>query len=136
MPGILSNFMKNFGKAITNLTPYIPIAKKLVGAFDVGCNIFNNLNKLDDPNGSSRDKTTDVIKAALAPTSLIPGIGTVINTVGNAVVDSAGYIQDVLEGKKDAPRIPADINARLNPIGTIPNKIFNSVPFRNFFSKF
>jgi hypothetical protein len=94
------------------------------------------LNKLDDPNRSNRDKTTDIIKAAFATTSLIPGIGTAINTVGNAVVDSAGYIQDVLEGKKHAPRMPADINARLNPIGTIANKVFNSSPFRNFFSKF
>jgi hypothetical protein len=81
MPGQLSNFMKNLGKAITNLTPYIPVAKKLVGAANVGYNIFDNLNKLDDPNRNSRNKTMDVIKAALAPTSLIPGIGTVINTV-------------------------------------------------------
>jgi hypothetical protein len=129
--------MKNFGKAIySNMTPFIPVAKKLVGAAGVGYNIFNNLNKLDDPNRSIRDKTEDVIKAALAPTTLIPGIGSIINTVGNGVVDSAGYIQDVLEGRKDPPPMPADINSRLNPIGMIGNKIFNSTPFRNFFGNF
>jgi hypothetical protein len=129
--------MKNFGKAIySNMSPYIPVAKKLVGAVNVGYNIFDNLNKLDDPDRSTRDKTQDVIKAALAPTALIPGIGTIINNVGNAVVDSAGYIQDVMEGKKDPPPMPADVNMRTNPIGTLGNKIFNSTPFKNFFGRF
>jgi hypothetical protein len=137
MAGQWSNFIKNFGKAIyANMSPYIPVAKKLVGAVGVGYDIFNNLNKLDDPNRSTRDKTENVIKAALAPTSLIPGIGTIINNVGNAVVDSAGYIQDVMEGKKDPPPMPADINMRSNPIGTLGNRIFNSTPFKNFFGNF
>jgi hypothetical protein len=34
----------------------------------------------------------------------------VINKVGNAVVDSAGYIQDVIEGRRDPPPMPGDIN--------------------------
>jgi hypothetical protein len=105
----------------------------LFDSVGVGYNIFDNLNKLDDPARSVRDKTQDVIKAALAPTAFVPGIGIIINTVGNAVVDSAGYIQDVLEGQKDPPPMPANINSRLNPIGTVGNKIFNSIPFRNFF---
>jgi hypothetical protein len=93
--------MKNFGKTIyTNISPYIPVAKKLVGEVGVGYNIFDNLNKLDDPNRSTRDKTQDIIRAALAPTAFVPGIGTIINNVGNAVVDSAEYIQDVIEEKK------------------------------------
>jgi hypothetical protein len=134
MPGQWSNFIKNFGKAIyANMSPYIPVAKKLVGAVGVGYDIFNNLNKLDDPNKRMRDKTENVIKAALAPTALISGIGTIINNVGNSVVDSAGYIQDVMEGKKDPPPMQADINMT---IGTLGNKIFNSTPFKNFFGNF
>jgi hypothetical protein len=75
------------------------------------------LNKLDDPNRSVRNKTQDVIKATFALTVLIPGFGTVINNVDNAVMDSAEYIQDVMEGRKDHPLMPADINTSLNPIG-------------------
>jgi hypothetical protein len=96
--------MKNFGKMIsTNLALYAPIASKLLGAESAGYNIYNNLSKLDDPKASVRDKTQDVIKAAFAPVPLVPGVGTVIANVGNAVVDSAGYIQDVLEGRRDPP---------------------------------
>jgi hypothetical protein len=53
----------------------------------------------------------------------------------SGVANEPAYIQDVTEGKKDAPPMPADINSRTNPIGTIPNKIINSRPFINFFSK-
>jgi hypothetical protein len=70
------------------------------------------------------------------PVALIPGVGTAITNVGNAVVDSAGYIQDVLEGRRDPPPLLADINMRSDPIGTNGNKIFNSTPFRNFFGNF
>jgi hypothetical protein len=67
MPGHLSNFIKNFGKAIyTNFSPYIPIARNLVGAVGVRYNIFDNLNKLDNPNSSIRGKIQDVIKVVLA----------------------------------------------------------------------
>jgi hypothetical protein len=94
------------------------------------------LSKFDDPKASVKDKTQDVIKAALAPVALVPGVGTVITNVGNAAVDSAGYMHDILEGWCDPPPLSSNINMRSNPIGTIGNKIFNSTPFRNFFGKF
>jgi hypothetical protein len=128
--------MKNFGKAIySNIEPYISVAKNIGGAGGVGYNIFNNLNKLDDPNRSTRDKTQDVIKAAIAPVALVPGVGSEIEQLANGVVDSAGYIQDVMEGRKDPPPKGADINGK-NLIANIPCTIFNSTPFKNFFWNF
>jgi hypothetical protein len=52
------------------------------------------------------------------------------------VVDSAVYIQDVIEEKKDPFLMLVDVNMRTNPIGTLGNKIFNSTPFKNFFGRF
>jgi hypothetical protein len=124
--------MKNFGKALYS---YAPVIKTPASSVGVGYDIFSNLNKFDDPNRSKRDKVMDATKAVIAPIGLIPGVGRIIATAADGVVDAAGYIQDVLDGKKDAPPIGEDINTRTNPIGTIPGKIINSTPFKNFFSR-
>jgi hypothetical protein len=76
------------------------------------------LNKIDDPYNTPKDIAVDVAKAAVAPISLIPGVGTALNMGANAVIDAASYMTDVVEGKKDPPPKPADVNARSNPIGT------------------
>jgi hypothetical protein len=152
MPGQFSNFMKNFGKAMfsnvvlplydtaSSISEYVdPTTMSSVlaplGGLGTGFNIYWNLNKLDDPGASVRDKTQDVIKAAIAPTSLIPVVGPVVNALGNLVVDGAGYIQDVIEGKKDPPAKGEDIHGK-DPVANMGSTIFNSTPFKNFFTNF
>jgi hypothetical protein len=131
MVGQISNFMKTFGKAVNDAGP---ILKNIAGAIGSGYTIYDNLSKLDDPNINARDATNSVIKAALAPIELIPRVGLLATAV-SGVVDAAAYFQDVTEGKKDAPPMPAEINSRMNPIGTISNKIIKSAPFVHFFSR-
>jgi hypothetical protein len=138
MVGQLANFMRNFGKAINYIidSPELEAVKKIIPGIGVGYDIYSNLNKLDDPNNSQKDIAVDIAKAVVAPTALIPGIGTVIQQTANKVIDSASYISDVLDGRKDAPPKGADINSRNNPIGNFPNQIINSVPFNRFFNNF
>jgi hypothetical protein len=126
--------MKNFGKYIVN-SPEVEAFQKLVPGIGVGYDIFNNLNKLDNPDNTPKDIAVDSAKAVVAPTALIPGIGTVVNKTANAVIDSASYITDFVEGKKDAPPKPADVNNRTNPAGAGLNNVINSSPFRVFFSR-
>jgi hypothetical protein len=135
MVGQWSNFFKNFGNYIMNL-PEVETIKMLAGPVSVGYNVYNNLNKIDNPNNSQQDIIVDIAKAAAAPLDLIPGVGSTLNKAANAVIDSADYVTDFIEGRKDAPPVPADINSRNNQIGSIPNKILNSAPFRQFFSNF
>jgi hypothetical protein len=105
------------------------------GGIGPGFNIFWNLNKLDEPGISDREKTQDIVKAAIAPTTLIPVVGPVVNALGNMVVDGAGYIQDVIEGKKDPPPKGEDIHGK-DPVSNMGSTIFNSTPFKNFFWNF
>jgi hypothetical protein len=136
MPGQWSNFMKNFAKYIIS-SPETEAALRIVPGITVGYDIFNNLNKLDDPNNTPKDIAVDIAKAIVAPTALIPGVaGTVVNKAANAVIDTASYITDFVEGKKDAPPKPADVNNRSNPAGAGLNNVINSSPFRTFFSRF
>jgi hypothetical protein len=143
MPGQWSNFFKNFGKAIiskgmniyNDFRPYIDVGGKIVGAAAAGYGIFKNLNNLDDPNRSTRDKTFDVIKAGLDAVGMIPGIGTAVDVIGNKVVDAATYVQDVMEGRKDPPPKGEDIHGK-DPVSNMGSTIFNSTPFKNFFTNF
>jgi hypothetical protein len=143
MPGQWSNFFKNFGKAIIAkgtdiykyMEPYIDVGKNIGGGAMAGYGVFKNLNNLDDPNRSDRDKAVDVVKAGLEVAGLIPGIGTVIEKGGEAVVDAATYIQDVMEGKKDPPPKGEDIHGK-DPVSNMGITIFNSTPFKNFFTNF
>jgi hypothetical protein len=64
--------------------------------------------------------------------SVVPGIGTVVSGVGEV----AKYVSDVMDGKKDAPPKPADINSKNNPGGNIPNTVINSTPFKQYFNNF
>jgi hypothetical protein len=134
MPGQWSNFMKNFAKYIIS-SPEVEAVQKIVPGFGVGYDIFNNLNKIDDPNNSPKDIAVDIAKAVVAPISLIPGVGSAINTAANAVIDTASFVTDFVEGKKDALPKPADVNNRSNPIGAGLNNVINSSPFRAFFSR-
>jgi hypothetical protein len=52
--------------------------------------------------------------------------------VGNA----APYITDVIEGRKEAPPVGADIHSKINPIGNVANKVIKSSLFNNFFRNF
>jgi hypothetical protein len=125
--------MKNFGKYVIN-SPEVEALRKFITPISVGYDIFSNMNKIDDPNNSSKDIAVDAAKAAVAPLALIPGIGTALNYGANAVIDTASYLTDVVEGKKDAPPMPADVNARTNPIGVGVNKAVNGIG--NFFRRF
>jgi hypothetical protein len=117
--------MKNFGKALSYITesPIVEAGKRIIPGITAGYDVFKNLSKFDDPNATDRDKVVAGVKAGLAPIGLIPGVGTAINTVGNTIVDTANYLTDVVEGKKDAPPKPADVNMRTNPIGTGASQI-------------
>jgi hypothetical protein len=107
--------MKNFGKVFNYVvdSPVIEAGRRIIPGLSVGYDIFNNLNKLDDPNNTPKDIAVDIAKAVVAPLGLVPGLGT----VANGVIDTASYLTDVVEGKKDAPPMPADVNARSNPVG-------------------
>jgi hypothetical protein len=154
MPGQWSNFFKNFGKAIISkgidsykyVEPYIKVGREVSGivkdvggilktGIDTGYDIFTNLNNLDDPNRSDRDKVVDVVKTGLDVVGLIPGIGSIVSTVGNKVVDAATYVQDVMEGRKDPPPKGEDIHGK-DPVSNMGSTIFNSTPFKNYFNNF
>jgi hypothetical protein len=117
--------MKNFGKVFNYIidSPVVEAGRRIIPGLSVGYDIFNNLNKLDDPNNTPKDIAVDIAKAVVAPLGLVPGLGT----VANGVIDTASYLTDVVEGKKDAPPMPADVNARSNPVGVGVNKVVNQV---------
>jgi hypothetical protein len=136
MPGQWSNFMKNFGKVFNYVvdSPIVEAGRRVIPGVTTAYDVFNNFNKMDDPNNTPKDIAVDAAKAAVAPIALIPGIGTAINYGANAVIDAASYLTDVVEGKKDAPPMPADVNARTNPVGVGVNKAVNGIG--NFFRRF
>jgi hypothetical protein len=120
MPGQLSNFMKNFGKFIYNESqPFIKSAKILKDGIIAGGNVFWNFNKLDDPNINDSEKVSAIFNIATTPLSLIPVVGPILDITGNL----APYISDVIEGRKDPPPIGADIHSKINPIGSVANKV-------------
>jgi hypothetical protein len=131
----LSNYMKNFNKIIDYINPYVSTVGKLLGSLGTAYSVFTNLNKLDDPNATQKDKAVDISKAVTAAvTGFIPN--PVIGLVANAVIDTASYLTDFQEGRKDAQSKPADINTRTNPIETRVNNFINSTPVKNFFSNY
>jgi hypothetical protein len=130
MPGQLSNFMKNFGKFIFNESePFIESAKILKDGFLVGANVFWNLNKLDNPKRTYSEKASTIFNTMTTPLSFIPVVGPMIDIVGN----TAPYITHVIEGRKDAPPIGADIHSKINLIGSVANKVIKSSTFNRFF---
>jgi hypothetical protein len=90
------------------------------------------MNKLDDPNLTDTEKGKAIFEVITAPLAAVSGVGTVVS----GVADAAEYVSDVIEGKKDAPPKPADVNSKNNPGGNIPNNVVNSTPFKQFFSNF
>jgi hypothetical protein len=56
--------------------------------------------------------------------------------VADAVINTASYLTDFQEGRKDAPPKPEDINTRTNPIRTQINNFINSTPVRQFVSNY
>jgi hypothetical protein len=130
MPGQLSNFMKNFGKLIyTEAKPFFKVGKILNDGLSIGGEVFWNLNKLDDPKINDAEKASAIFNTVTAPLSLVPVVGTMTEIVGVA----APYITDVIEGRKDAPPVGADINSKINTIGNVANKVIKSSLFNNFF---
>jgi hypothetical protein len=90
MPGQLSNYLKNFNKVIDYVNPYVSTAGKLLGSLGTAYFVFTNLNKLDDPNATQKDKAVDISKAVTAAvTGFIPN--PVIGPVTNAVIDTASF---------------------------------------------
>jgi hypothetical protein len=135
MPGQLSNYLKSFNKTIDYVSSYVSTVGKLLGSIGTAYSVFTNLNKLDDPNATQKDKAVDIAKSVTAAvTGFIPN--PVICPVANVVIDTASYFTDLQEGRKDAPPKPADINTRTNPIGDGVNKLINSAPVKNFVSNF
>jgi hypothetical protein len=127
--------LKNFNKVIDYVNPYVSTVGKLLGSLGTACSVFTNLNKLDDPKATQKDKAVNISKAVTAAvTGFIPN--PVIGPVANAVIDSASYLTDFQEGRKDAPPKPEDINTRTNPIRTGVNNFINSAPVRNFVSNY
>jgi hypothetical protein len=116
--------LKNFNKVIDYVNPYVFTVGKLLGSLGTAYSVFTNLNKLDDPNATQKNKANQnsysrsywfYTKSCHSP-------------VANAAIDTASYLTDLQEGKRDAPPKPADINSRTNPIGDGVNKIINSTP--------
>jgi hypothetical protein len=71
MPGQLSNCLKNFNKVIDYVSPYVFTVSNLLSSLNDARNIFTNLNKLDDPNATQKDKAVDIAKAAAAIAELV-----------------------------------------------------------------
>jgi hypothetical protein len=134
MLGQLNNYLKNFNKVIDYVSPYVSTVGNLLSSLNTARNVFVNLNKLDDPKETQKDKAVDIAKAAAAIAGLIPN--PVIGPAATLVVDTASYLTDLQEGRRDAPPKPADINSRTNPIGDGVNKVINSTPVRQFISNF
>jgi hypothetical protein len=91
--------------------------------------VFRNLNKLDDPKINDVEKASAIFNTVTAPLSLVPVVGSMTEIVGVA----APYITDVIDGRKDAPPVGADIHSKINPIGNVANKVIKSSLFNNFF---
>jgi hypothetical protein len=135
MPGQPNNYLKNFNKLIDYVNSYVSAVGKLLGSLGTAYSVFTNLNKLDDPNATQKDKAVDISRAVTAAvTGFIPN--PVIGPVANAVIDTASYLTDFQEGRKDSPPKPEDINTRTNPLGTGVNNFINSAPVRNFVSNY
>jgi hypothetical protein len=127
--------LKNFNEVIDYISPYVSTVGNLFRNINTARNVFVNLNKLDDPRATQKDKAVDIAKFVAAIASLIPNpvIGT---PASNLVIDTASYLTDLQEGRRDASQKPADINSRTNPIWDGVKKIINSTPIRNFVSNF
>jgi Tfp pilus assembly protein PilZ len=109
MPGQLSNFMKNFGNLIyTEAQPFFKVGKILKDGLSLGGEVFWNLNMLDDPKINNVEKASAIFNTVTAPLSLVPVVGTMTEIVGAA----APYVKDVIEGRKDAPPVGADIHSK------------------------
>jgi hypothetical protein len=134
MPSQLSNYLKNFNKIIDYVNPYVFTVGNLLSSLNAARNVFTNLNKLDDPNTTQKDKAVNISKSFTAVTSLIPN--PIIAPIATGVVETASYLTDFQEGRKDAPSKPADVNNRTNPVGSGVNNFINSTPVRNFVSNF
>jgi hypothetical protein len=126
--------LKNFNKVIDYVSPYVPTVGNLLSSINTARNVFVNLNKLDNPKATQKDKTANIAKSITAITNLIPN--PIINSAANLVADTASYLTDLQEGRRDAPPKPEDINSRTNPIGDGVNKVINSTPVRQFISNF
>jgi hypothetical protein len=97
--------------------------------------VFTNLNKLDDPNATQKDKAVDIAKATAAIAGLIPN--PIICPAANVVIDTANYLTDFSEGRRNAQPKPTDINNKTNPmIGSGVYEVINSTPVRNFVNNF
>jgi hypothetical protein len=134
MPGQPSNYLKNFNKIIDYVNAYVFTVGNLLSSLNVARNVFTNLNKLNDPKATQKDKAVNISKSIAAVSSLIPN--PVIAPVATGVVETASYLTDFQEGRKDAPPKPVDINNRTNPIGSGVNNFINSTPVRQFVSNF
>jgi hypothetical protein len=58
--------MKNFNKIIDYINPYVSTVGKLLTSLGTAASIFTNLNKLDDPKTTQKDKAVDIAKAVTA----------------------------------------------------------------------
>jgi hypothetical protein len=139
MVGQIHNFLKKFEKFrgfIENpaIREAVDIASKIKTTGTTAYDLFKYGNQLDEPGLSTKDKIVAGLHMATAPLALVPGIGSTASLIANNVIDGASYITDVLEGRKDAPPLPADIHN--NPISALPNKIVNSSIFKDFFGNF
>jgi hypothetical protein len=134
MSGQLSNYLKKFNKVIDYVSPYANVVSNLLSSLNTARNVFVNLNKLDDPNATQKDKAVDIVKYVAAIAGLIPN--SVIGPAANLVVDITSYLTDLQEGRRDAPPKLTDINSRTNPIGTGVNNFINSTLVRQFIFNF
>jgi phospholipase/lecithinase/hemolysin len=65
MPGQLSNYLKNFNKVIDYVSPYVKVVGNLLSNLSIARNVYVNLNKLDDPNTTQKEKPVVCISHSL-----------------------------------------------------------------------
>jgi hypothetical protein len=132
MVGEFSNFMKSFGKAFDYIkdSSLLDAGKLLYNPILAEVKVFYDLNKIDYED-NLKDKIADGIKGGLDIVGMVPGVGTAIETVGDAVADTASYLTDIATGKKDAPPKGANINS--NIIGDLPHNVLSSTSIQIVF---
>jgi hypothetical protein len=94
--------LKNPNKVIDYVSPYVSTVDNLLSSLNIARNVFTNLNKLNDPNTTQKDKAVDIAKAAATITSLIPN--PIIAPIATGVVETASYLTDFQEGRNQTNR--------------------------------
>jgi hypothetical protein len=110
-----------------------PVWQSLTGAVGVGYNAYN-FGRQFDYNSTARDKAEAGLKLGLSVATA--PLGPVIGGAISMIPETASYITDVIEGKRNGPPALEPGNEKNNQVGNIGHEVVNSNAFKTFFEKF